>query len=132
MTHEEHPRRAGRVDVELPVAIELSGETFGGIARNIGIGGMFVAADRVSRIGDELLLTFSIPGQTKSVSVRGEVRWVRASFVSERGDVLGMGLRFVEVSIDLQFALAGFFRKARASVWVASRSAAVGTTAVGS
>ena len=116
MTFPSHPQRPGRVEVELPVVLEVSGEAFGGVARNIGIGGMFVAADRVSRIGDEILLSFSIPEEAERVSVRGEVRWVRDTFVSERGDAPGMGIRFLDLETEEAIALAGFIRRVGAAV----------------
>jgi uncharacterized protein (TIGR02266 family) len=110
MTSIEHPPRPGRVDVALAVDMQVSDRVFGGVAKNIGIGGMFVAADHLRTVGDEFVLTFRLPGQKEPVSVRGEVRWVRASFVTTSAEVSGMGIRFLDLKVGSAVAIADFIR----------------------
>jgi Tfp pilus assembly protein PilZ len=108
----EHPARLGRVTVTLPVDVLVDDSLCAGVVRNIGIGGMFLTAEQTRPVGDELLLTFSLPGHASSVSVRGQVRWVHRSFASERGQLAGMGIRFLDLASGQLVPLAGFVLQA--------------------
>ena len=114
--------RAGRVDVALTIDLESASVAFAGVTRNIGIGGLFVAAERIGRPGDELALTFSLPGTPRRLSVKAEVRWIRESFVSEDEEPPGMGLRFLNLSPYATVTLVDFLRREEAAQGQAGRS----------
>ena len=93
-------RRSGRVDLELPVDLKTAEGSIPASTKNIGRGGVFVATDRLRRVGERLALTFTLPGSTDPIQVQSEVRWTRERSASQQGErVAGMGLRFVQPPI---------------------------------
>src|ERR1051325_5340141 len=93
-------RRSGRVDLELPVDLKTAEGSIAAATKNIGRGGVFVATDRLHRVGERLAVTFTLPGSTDRIQVQSEVRWTREGSASQQGErVAGMGLRFVQPPI---------------------------------
>jgi Tfp pilus assembly protein PilZ len=41
------------------------------------MGGLFIVAERLMQVGDEVMLTLVFPGRSEPVPVRADVRWVR-------------------------------------------------------
>jgi uncharacterized protein (TIGR02266 family) len=99
--------RRGRAPVEIPVEVELSGESFVATSVNISLGGLFVATDRRFRIGDLLNLHFTLPDQAQEIAVAGEVQWL----YGRQGRTLGMGLRFVGLPTEAALAIQEFLRQ---------------------
>jgi uncharacterized protein (TIGR02266 family) len=85
--------RQGRAPVEVPVDLELSGQSFVATSVNVALGGLFVATDRKFHIGDRFNLRFTLPGQAQPIAATGEVQWL----YGHQGQALGMGLRFVDL-----------------------------------
>ena len=82
--------------MELPVDIRSAEGMLAGVTKNIGVGGMFVAIERPCRVGQQLGLTFALPGRENPISVQSEVRWIRESAPPAADDrAAGMGLWFV-------------------------------------
>ncbi len=96
--------RRGRVPVEVPVDVELAGESFVATSVNIGLGGLFVATERRFRIGDRLDLRFTLPGQAQPIGVGAEVQWL----YGHQGRALGLGLRFVGMAAAAALAVREF------------------------
>ena len=104
-------RRSGRSDVEVEVALDSADGPSAATMKNIGGGGLFLATDRVRRVGERLALTFTLPGGDAPLSVDSEVRWIRPRTIPERpGHVAGMGLRFLGLSIAALDAIEQFLR----------------------
>jgi uncharacterized protein (TIGR02266 family) len=99
--------RRGRAALEIPIDFETIGDSFVATAVNIGLGGLFVASDRRFQIGDRFDLTFTLPDQPLQIAVGAEVRWLQ----KEEGRALGMGLRFVHLSIAGAAAIQEFLRE---------------------
>ncbi len=59
-------------------------ELYAGTAKNIGLGGVFLATPKVRAVGERLVLTFTLPGENEPIAVETEVRWVRASAADTR------------------------------------------------
>ncbi len=94
----------------MDVRVTAADGGFNGTSANIGTGGLFLVADQLSRIGEELLLSFRLPVLEEQLDVRAEVRWLRGDALSDDGKPLGMGLRFVALSIDETLTLRDFVR----------------------
>jgi uncharacterized protein (TIGR02266 family) len=103
-------RRSGRIAVAIDVRVTAGARRFKGTAANIGAGGLFLVADRLSPIGEELLLSFRLPDLEDELNVRAEVRWVRGDISSHDEHPLGMGLRFLDVSTGHRLTLSDFVR----------------------
>jgi uncharacterized protein (TIGR02266 family) len=94
-------RRAGRSDLEVSVDLESDRDSYVGLTKNIGAGAVFVAMDRLHRIGDRLRLRFALPGGGEPIAVEAEVRWIRESPQPERRDQRpSIGLRFVDLPLE--------------------------------
>jgi uncharacterized protein (TIGR02266 family) len=108
-------RRSGRSDLEVEVDLRSGQESHAAMTKNIGAGGLFVATDRLRRVGERLALTFTLPGSTEPLSVDSEVRWIRPMPPPDRaGRAAGMGLRFVGVAPTTLDAIESFLREREA------------------
>jgi uncharacterized protein (TIGR02266 family) len=100
--------RSGRVPAEMPVDLELRGDSFVAMSVNIGLGGLFVATDRKFEIGDRVEVRFTLPGQEQPVAVAGQVQWL----YGHQGRALGVGLQFVGLPEEAAVAIQAFLRSA--------------------
>lgn len=80
-------RRHTRYPIECPLFFTVKGraEPREGVAKDIAIGGMFVATSEPAAFGEEVIVRVLLPGASEEVSLPGRVRWVRAD---------GMGVQF--------------------------------------
>lgn len=105
-------RRAGRCDLQVPIQIATEGAHHFGLTENICTGGLFVATSNPGRVGDHILLALRLPGSPQLVAVSAEIRWVRASAnPSLRHGARGMGVRFVNLSLDAAAMVQEFLRQ---------------------
>jgi uncharacterized protein (TIGR02266 family) len=103
-----HPRAPLRVDV----ALSSSGETYLGIAKDIGEGGVYVAMSAPLACGSIVNVEFSLPNLTTRVVVQGEVRWVRPP---TEGGLTGCGIRWLSLPSHVARAI-GEYVEARKSL----------------
>ena len=96
--------------VELEVGIASESNLYLGFAENLSDGGIFVATYAPLPIGAVVDLRISIPTSARPVSIRGEVRWIRAARGPE-GGWPGMGIRFCELAPPDEAALRAFARQ---------------------
>jgi uncharacterized protein (TIGR02266 family) len=85
------------------------GSTTGPVAattRDIGVGGAFIATDQPCMVGSALDVDIDVPGQTRPISLRAEVRWVTEATPERDG---GMGVKFASLDVDALLALSDFF-----------------------
>jgi uncharacterized protein (TIGR02266 family) len=99
--------RRGRAPVEIPVDIDLLGESFVATSVNIGLGGLFVTTDRRFHIGDRFNLRFTLPGEAQPIGVAAEVQWL----YGHQGRALGVGVRFIGLSTVAAVAIQEFLRQ---------------------
>jgi uncharacterized protein (TIGR02266 family) len=105
----EFPQRSSRTDVELPVHLETGQGPATAATKNIGTGGVFLASEHPRQVGEVVTMTFELPGTTRAISVRGQVRWTRKNAdLAHPKRSSGMGLRFVNPSVDTVIAIHGF------------------------
>ena len=76
--------------------------------KNVSLGGVFVDTAMPFEIGAIVALEFSIPGVTERVQSRGVVRWSNDG--RAKGQPIGMGVEFLEVTARAKDALDEFFR----------------------
>jgi uncharacterized protein (TIGR02266 family) len=99
-------RRAGRSDLEMDVEMKAAEELHAVTTKNIGLGGVFLATQRLRPIGERVALRFTLPGANDPIAVVSEVRWVRPPGSPERP--AGMGLRFVNLAFEDSVTLQRF------------------------
>ena len=103
-------RRSGRIDVAIGVRVASGENGFKGTAANIGAGGLFLVADRLKPVGEELRLSFQLPDRKDELNVLAEVRWVRGDITPHDEHPNGMGLRFLGLSRGQRLTLSHFVR----------------------
>ncbi|MEE8408214.1 MAG: PilZ domain-containing protein [Myxococcota bacterium] len=74
-------------------------------------GGAFLRSDLLLEVGEEVEVTFRLPGEIRQIRARARVAW--ATRQSDHKGVAGMGLEFVDVGAQDRSAIAAFVRTAR-------------------
>jgi uncharacterized protein (TIGR02266 family) len=96
---ENHDRRLGRANLRVPVQISAHRRQLAGIARNLSLGGMFVATGRRLSVGDRVVIRLSILDESEPVEIGAEVSWIREASESNRRPA-GWGLHFTEPLLE--------------------------------
>ena len=78
-------QRDGRASVELPVRFQRGDEVVRAVARNVSVGGMFIATDSPAAYGATITVEMPLPGLTELASIAATVRWTNDE---------GMGVQF--------------------------------------
>jgi type IV pilus assembly protein PilZ len=103
-------RRSGRSELEVSVDLRSEQDRYAAKTKNIGSGGVFVATPRVLGVGDRVTLSFSLPGIAEPLTVDASVRWIRPP-TREVGDGEGgMGLQFINMSLDTSVIIQRYLR----------------------
>lgn len=74
-------------------------------------GGAFLHSELLLEIGDELEVTFGLPGEIRPVRARARVVW--ATRGGGDGEKAGMGLEFIDLTEEAAQAIDRFVREAR-------------------
>lgn len=109
--NQQNVRASERFDLEIKVDLESDHNFYTGLTQNISAGGLFIATHHLRRIGDRIVLKFTLPGSDKAVEVETEVRWIRENSSLQRVDgATGMGVRFVNLSPEASAAINRFLQ----------------------
>jgi uncharacterized protein (TIGR02266 family) len=84
-------RRHLRKPCAIRVYYAVGDRYFRDTIQNISIGGVFIETRKPFGVGQEVLLTFSLPSQASPFSLLGEVAWTGAN---------GIGVRFRDLTDD--------------------------------
>lgn len=103
-------RASKRFPLRVDVTYNSEHNFYTGFLRNIGSGGLFVATHTPGRLGEEVTVSFTLPGMSEACEVLCEVRWLREYDPHAVEAVPGMGLRFVEVDQEAEAAIELFIR----------------------
>ena len=101
---EAERRDSARVPIQLLVRELAIGGSFEPRAGNLGIGGVYFESYHPP-VGSRLELRFLVPGAPEELRVAGEV--VR---VSREGSRFGAHVKFVEIPLDAELAIARFLQ----------------------
>lgn len=77
-------------------------------ARDLGIGGAFVATYRSLPVGTALEVEVDLPGPSGTVSLSAEVRWLAEPGRLPAGCDAGMGLAFGPLEVDALLAVSEY------------------------
>ena len=115
MERRAHFRGRPRTGRKVELHFKCDGSPVGPVlatTRDIGVGGAFIATESPCPIGSGLDVDIEVPGQTRPISLRAEVRWV-AEGGGERE--AGMGVKFANLDVDALLALSDFFAQIAAA-----------------
>jgi uncharacterized protein (TIGR02266 family) len=106
-----HVRRPVRVSIRVrdvgdPTQAEIHLD-----ALDISQGGAFLQSELLLEVGDELEVTFAIPGELRRIQVHAKVAWAtRGGGAQEKA---GMGLQFTDLRESDRQLIADFVRSVR-------------------
>ncbi|HUS64440.1 MAG TPA: PilZ domain-containing protein [Kofleriaceae bacterium] len=115
MERRAHFRGRPRTGRRVELRFHCDGADSGPIAattRDIGVGGAFIATEQPCIVGSALDVDIDVPGQTRPISLRAEVRWVAAAGEARE---TGMGVKFANLDVDALLALSDFFAQIAAA-----------------
>jgi uncharacterized protein (TIGR02266 family) len=98
-------------DLETVVDLDSASNFYTGLSQNISGGGLFVATTRRQRIGDRLHVQFTLPGVTDPIGAETEVRWTRSEATTDADHPPGIGVRFLQLSVDATRAITAFMER---------------------
>ncbi len=98
-------RDSGRVPIALLVRDAALGGSFEPYRGNLGLGGVFFDALHPP-VGNKMELRFLLPGLKNEVQATGEVLRI-----SREGTRFGTHVRFVEMPLDVELAIARFLQQ---------------------
>jgi uncharacterized protein (TIGR02266 family) len=99
-----------RVYVSIPVDFTVGDNTYTGFLLNASEGGAFLHTNVKIPKGAECLLTFSLPGSARLMSVKGCVQW-SSDVKAEKAIFCGYGIKFSSMSMEDQDELKAFVRE---------------------
>lgn len=102
---ESDRRDSARVPIQLLIRDAAVGGSFEPYEGNLGIGGVYFEAHHPP-VGSRLELRFLVPGAREEIRVAGEVLRV-----SREGPRFGAHVRFVEIGLDAELAIARFLQQ---------------------
>jgi uncharacterized protein (TIGR02266 family) len=91
-----HPRV--QVDIVVKLRVSTADAWDGAHIRNISLGGIFIASERLLSFGSEVDLEFTVPG-APPIRCKGLVIWTTKQFPDRGGGAIGMGLRLSQLSV---------------------------------
>jgi uncharacterized protein (TIGR02266 family) len=96
---EQKKRQHPRVQVDVAVKVRSGGEAWAsGQIKNLSLGGVFIASDRLLPFGAEPELEFVLPG-SPTIRCKGLVIWTTKQYPERAGGLSGMGLRLIGLSL---------------------------------
>jgi len=92
-------RRSPRVPCRVTVRLICDSVTHAGVSEDLGTGGIYVATGHPFSRGDELLLSFLLPGCDAPIEARGRVAWVnRGDSPAKPALSPGIGIEFIQIT----------------------------------
>jgi hypothetical protein len=88
-------RRSARVKVQVPARYVSEYLTIEGTVTDLSPDGVFFCSDYLDSTGEPVRISIDVPWRDRPLHLRGEVRWV-----SENPRIGGMGIRFMDVSLE--------------------------------
>jgi uncharacterized protein (TIGR02266 family) len=77
--------------------------------KNIGVGGAFIITPDPSPPGTVLQIALQVPAASRSIEVRGDVRWIVDGKHDEPEGEHGMGVKFAGLDVEQLMALNEYF-----------------------
>lgn len=92
-------RRDVRVPVTMPVRMSLDGCEHMGVSENLALGGIYIATDIAFYSGEEVSLSFVLPGQQTPTEALGKIVWINHTMPANGpGLKPGCGIQFLKIT----------------------------------
>jgi len=93
-------RRSARMRVEISAKYVSDSLVVEGVVTDVSADGLFFCSDYLDGTGETVRVWLDIPWRNHPLELRGEVRWV-----NDAPNVGGMGIRFIDVSLEDRLVL---------------------------
>jgi hypothetical protein len=103
-------RRAARAKVQISAKYVSERLVVDGVVTDVSADGLFFCSDYLDSTGEMVRVSIDVPWRPKPLELRGEVRWV-----SEIPSIGGMGIKFIDVSLEDRMVLSSLGLSALAS-----------------
>ena len=100
-------RRSARIKVEIAARYVSESLVVEGVVTDVSSDGLFFCSDYLDGTGETVRVWLDIPWRSNPIELRGEVRWV-----SETPDVGGMGIKFIDLSLEDRIVLSSLGQSA--------------------
>lgn len=109
-------RTTPRARLDIGIAIASDHNFWMGLTEDVSSGGVFVATWQPLKVGTEVELTFTLPGDFE-VTCEGIVCWLRQPRAGDVDTVPGMGVRFTSLPTGAAAIIQRFVAKRAALYW---------------
>ncbi|HEY5282135.1 MAG TPA: PilZ domain-containing protein [Polyangia bacterium] len=103
-------RRSARMKVEIAAKYVSDSLVVEGVVTDVSADGLFFCSDYLDGTGESVRVWLDIPWRNRPLELRGEVRWV-----NDTPNIGGMGIRFIDVSLEDRMVLSSLGLSALAS-----------------
>ena len=103
-------RRSARMKVEIAAKYVSDSLVVEGVVTDVSADGLFFCSDYLDGTGETVRVWLDIPWRNRPLELRGEVRWV-----NDTPNIGGMGIRFIDVSLEDRMVLSSLGLSALAS-----------------
>ncbi len=79
--------------------------------QNISKAGLFLETTKTLPIGTTVMLSFSLPQNSRLITALGEVVWCQRTSSRSSSPVPGMGIRFREISVEDEKLIAEYIKR---------------------
>ena len=93
-------RRSARMKVEIAAKYVSDSLVVEGVVTDVSADGLFFGSDYLDGKGETVRVWLDIPWRNRPLELRGEVRWV-----NDTPNVGGMGIKFIDVSLEDRMVL---------------------------
>ena len=93
-------RRSARMKVQIEAKYVSESLVVEGVVTDVSADGLFFCSDYLDATGESVRVWLDIPWRNRPLELRGEVRWV-----SDAPNTGGMGIRFLDVSLEDRMVL---------------------------
>lgn len=107
-------RNQERISINLPAFFGFEDEMEKGTILDFSEGGIFLAAERLLKVGAYLELKFMLPEENESIKIWCRVVWLNTIHEKKKSKYPeGMGLQFVGASKDILYRIAKFIERVK-------------------
>ncbi|HEX7501102.1 MAG TPA: PilZ domain-containing protein [Polyangia bacterium] len=103
-------RRSARMKVEIAAKYVSDSLVVESVVTDVSADGLFFCSDYLDGTGETVRVWLDIPWRNRPLELRGEVRWV-----NDTPNVGGMGIKFIDVSLEDRMVLSSLGLSALAS-----------------
>jgi CheY-like chemotaxis protein len=92
-------RRASRIPFRAEVRLTIDGTIQSGMSEDVTLNGIYVATEALVSKGEEVALSFMLPGCDSPLEARGRVAWVNSGVSKGKNELNpGIGIEFLEIT----------------------------------